>query len=208
MERHTWIHTISDYDSSSNKSLFKFYREKGKEKEQQTALVNSKNIYAQAKLIVDKLPNVTDNELLKAKDLLSTGVLSGTPEYQEAQKQLPQVNKLAIEINKKREKIAQEKAKEEKKKEKEKEEAGLNGKGKRLRAKHPEWSLDDVDSISRGSIQIGMNKEQVAAAWGRPYKVNKSVGSYGTHEQWVMHEYGNTYVYFEDGICTSMQGVK
>lgn len=53
-----------------------------------------------------------------------------------------------------------------------------------------------------------MTKEQVEEAWGTPYKINYSTGAYGTHEQWVMHEFGSTYVYFENGIMTSLQQSK
>ena len=56
--------------------------------------------------------------------------------------------------------------------------------------------------IHKGEVRIGMTTEQCRAAWGRPERVNRSVGSYGVHEQWV---YGRTYLYFEDGVMTSFQ---
>ena len=53
-------------------------------------------------------------------------------------------------------------------------------------------------------VRIGMSQEEVLqSSWGRPERVNRSVYSFGTHEQWV---YGSgNYLYFEDGKLTSMQ---
>ena len=56
--------------------------------------------------------------------------------------------------------------------------------------------------ISKGQVMIGMTTEQARAAWGRPRDINRSVGSFGVHEQWC---YSNSYLYFEDGILTSWQ---
>ena len=61
----------------------------------------------------------------------------------------------------------------------------------------------DVINAKRQGVSIEMTKEQVlASSWGRPQKVNKTHGSFGTHEQWV---YGGGYLYFENGILTSVQ---
>jgi len=56
--------------------------------------------------------------------------------------------------------------------------------------------------IHEKRVQIGMTTEQCRAAWGRPRDINRSVGSFGVHEQWC---YSNSYLYFEDGILTSWQ---
>lgn len=49
-----------------------------------------------------------------------------------------------------------------------------------------------------------MDRDQVIAAWGKPYKINETIESWGKHEQWVMHEdIGSDYIYFENGILTS-----
>lgn len=50
---------------------------------------------------------------------------------------------------------------------------------------------------------IGMTAEQVkASTWGSPQKINKDTYSWGVREQWV---YGNgKYIYFEDGVVTSI----
>lgn len=47
-----------------------------------------------------------------------------------------------------------------------------------------------------------MTTEHCRAAWGSPDDINRSVGSFGPHEQWVC---GSTYLYFEDGVLTSFQ---
>jgi hypothetical protein len=55
----------------------------------------------------------------------------------------------------------------------------------------------------REGVRLGMTREDVlASSWGRPRKVNSTTNRYGTHEQWV---YDGGYLYFEDGILTSVQ---
>jgi hypothetical protein len=51
-------------------------------------------------------------------------------------------------------------------------------------------------------IALGMTKEMVIDSWGEPKDINRTVGSWGIHEQWV---YGSAYLYFENGILTSWQ---
>jgi hypothetical protein len=54
-----------------------------------------------------------------------------------------------------------------------------------------------------GGVSIGMSEAKVlASCWGKPRKKNITEGVGGRHEQWV---YGNNYLYFEDGILTSIQ---
>lgn len=79
---------------------------------------------------------------------------------------------------------------------------------------HPEWSENAKQDILRGTIKIGMTQTMVLTAWGSPYNTNRTVGSWGTHEQWVYQfviyalfetiEYYK-YLYFEDGILTAFQ---
>ena len=62
-------------------------------------------------------------------------------------------------------------------------------------------------AIARGRIMVGMTASQVRRSWGSPSKVNRSVGSYGTHEQWV-YDRGiakSQYVYLENGVVSSIQ---
>ena len=75
----------------------------------------------------------------------------------------------------------------------------------RLIAAHGEWSNGDLSTIMCGWIQRGMTADQVRASWGAPSDVNRSVGSWGVHEQWVFGSSSATYVYLENGIVTSWQ---
>ncbi len=78
--------------------------------------------------------------------------------------------------------------------------------------------LDDAtrNRILQGKVAIGMTTEQVIASWGRPHDINRTVGSWGVHEQWVYgytKYYGSgvsgfvstSYLYFENGLLTSWQ---
>ena len=49
-----------------------------------------------------------------------------------------------------------------------------------------------------------MTKEQATDLLGYPNDNNRSVGSWGVHEQWVYEAQG-VYLYFENGILTSYQ---
>lgn len=58
--------------------------------------------------------------------------------------------------------------------------------------------------ISRPDPQIGMTKEEVReSTWGEPKRIHKTSNTYGITEQWV-YEY-HKYIYFDDGIVTSIQ---
>lgn len=63
------------------------------------------------------------------------------------------------------------------------------------------------DAMMDGRVMRGMSQEQVRNAWGNPSKINKSIGSYGVHEQWVYERGrgGSQYIYFENGAVSSMQ---
>lgn len=56
--------------------------------------------------------------------------------------------------------------------------------------------------IRQKRVSIGMTTCMAIAAWGRPERINQSVGGYGLHEQWA---YPANYLYFEDGILKSYQ---
>lgn len=62
-------------------------------------------------------------------------------------------------------------------------------------------------AIATSKIMVGMTAEQARRSWGAPTKINRSIGTYGTHEQWV-YDLGRSrsqYVYIENGIVASMQ---
>ncbi len=58
-------------------------------------------------------------------------------------------------------------------------------------------------AILKKQVHIGMTTEECKASWGRPTRINRTSNAYGTHEQWC-YGYSN-YLYFEDGILTSIQ---
>jgi ribosomal protein L37AE/L43A len=72
----------------------------------------------------------------------------------------------------------------------------------KLRDKHPDWSLDDCETILKGQVRVGFTKDQAITAWGRPEDINRTTSAYGTSEQWV---YGYNYLYFDDGVLTTIQ---
>lgn len=53
-----------------------------------------------------------------------------------------------------------------------------------------------------GYYWIGMTDKMARISLGEPRSINRTVGTWGVHEQWV---YYNIYLYFEDGILTSFQ---
>jgi hypothetical protein len=75
--------------------------------------------------------------------------------------------------------------------------------GKRIaniRAK--KWPANIEKAIIDNKILLGMTDEQVRMAWGKPETINRSVGSWGIHEQWA---YGSTYLYFENELLKNYQ---
>lgn len=56
--------------------------------------------------------------------------------------------------------------------------------------------------LKQGYYWIGMTREMATISLGSPNDINRTVGSWGVHEQWV---YDNLYLYFENGILTSYQ---
>jgi hypothetical protein len=63
------------------------------------------------------------------------------------------------------------------------------------------------DAIAQRKVSIGMNSDEVLASWGQPSKINKTVSSSGTAEQWVYNRggYKSQYVYLENGIVRTIQ---
>lgn len=56
--------------------------------------------------------------------------------------------------------------------------------------------------LFEGYYWIGMTREMARISLGKPTTINKSVGSWGVHEQWV---YYSTYLYFKNDILSSFQ---
>jgi hypothetical protein len=63
-------------------------------------------------------------------------------------------------------------------------------------------SQEIAEKIMAKKIWLGMTSAMALESWGKPSDINRSVGSWGVHEQWI---YGDTYLYFEDGVLTSWQ---
>lgn len=45
-------------------------------------------------------------------------------------------------------------------------------------SEHPEWSIKEVEKIRNGEIDLGMTKEMVKAAWGKPRYINETDSQY------------------------------
>ncbi len=57
-------------------------------------------------------------------------------------------------------------------------------------------------AIMSGEIIIGMSRDMVIASWGTPDEIASSRSTFDDHEQWI---YGDTYIYFENGILNAWQ---
>lgn len=76
-------------------------------------------------------------------------------------------------------------------------------KAKRLATLTKKYGSANAKKIIDGYVVIGFSKQMCREAWGEPNSINKSTGSWGTHEQWV---YGSgSYLYFENGKLSSIQ---
>jgi hypothetical protein len=60
----------------------------------------------------------------------------------------------------------------------------------------------EVALVRAEKIQLGMSEAALLCSWGRPQSVNRSVGVWGEHKQYI---YGRVYVYVENGKVTSWQ---
>lgn len=111
-----------------------------------------------AKILIES-NGLVDWELSSAKTSLES-INSSMPEYKEAQELLPVITKRMADV-----------------KEGKTEQELFTLGGKRIHARHPNWSANVCNTIAKKQINIGMTTEQVAAAWGRPYHINKTTGS-------------------------------
>lgn len=75
-------------------------------------------------------------------------------------------------------------------------------KAKRKTELTKKFGAANANLILEGKVRIGMTKAMCEASWGYPDDINKLIGSWGTHEQWV---YGNSYLYFEGNKLTAIQ---
>lgn len=75
-------------------------------------------------------------------------------------------------------------------------------KAKRKAELAKKYGVSNANLIIDGKVRIGMTKAMCRESWGQPDDVNTSIGSWGTHEQWV---YGSSYLYFEGNKLTAIQ---
>ena len=65
------------------------------------------------------------------------------------------------------------------------------------------YGTEEGTAIYENKIWIGMSREQLLESWGRPWDINRTVYSWGVHEQFCYP--GSRFVYVEDGEVTSWQ---
>jgi hypothetical protein len=65
------------------------------------------------------------------------------------------------------------------------------------------WPEPIKQAVLDRSVEIGMTREQVAAAWGRPNTINETIRATSREEQWVYP--GSSYLYFRNGTLTTIQ---
>ena len=108
-------------------------------------------------------------------------------------------------------KVIEEKENYQKIKEKEKrvQEAKIESQRKKIASKEldekmlKKYGQKTFGQMKQGYYWVGMNREMLEYSLGEPDDINKSVGSWGTNEQWV---YGNgLYIYLENDKVTSYQ---
>jgi len=66
------------------------------------------------------------------------------------------------------------------------------------------WGETSYYKLKNGEYWLGMTKEQLEFSHGNPTKVNRTVGSWGIHEQWIYRS-EDIIFYLEDDILTSFQ---
>lgn len=62
-------------------------------------------------------------------------------------------------------------------------------------------------AVLNGDIFIGMDAAAARASWGKPHRINRTVGPGYEREQWVYdrHDYKRDYVYVVNGVVVSWQ---
>ncbi len=59
--------------------------------------------------------------------------------------------------------------------------------------------------IKERKVWIGMTAELAVMSWGKPSDINRTTNANGTREQWVYGSSARNYLYFDNGILTSIQ---
>jgi len=78
-----------------------------------------------------------------------------------------------------------------------------------FKRRFPTWIDEICALVAAEELALGMTAEMARASWGRPSDINRSVGSWGVHEQWVYNAltryHSARYIYFENGVLASWQ---
>ena len=59
--------------------------------------------------------------------------------------------------------------------------------------------------IFNGLLFLGYTKQMALDSWGEPEYINKTTTKAGIHEQWVYDTLNHKYLYFDNGILTTIQ---
>ena len=74
---------------------------------------------------------------------------------------------------------------------------------RRLKKKY--GAINAIAILGKG-YAIGWTEDMIRESLGIPYDINRSVGSWGVHEQWIYRmDYKTIYIYFENGKVRSFQ---
>jgi hypothetical protein len=74
---------------------------------------------------------------------------------------------------------------------------------KREKEAMTKYGIKTYNKLKGGYFWIGITREMAIISLGNPIDINKTVGSWGVHEQWVYNN--NMYLYFENDKLTSYQ---
>lgn len=76
-----------------------------------------------------------------------------------------------------------------------------------IQKEFPGFSFSKAAQCKNGNPWKGMSKRMARLCLGNPYEINRTIGSYGTHEQWVYNALYTSamYVYFDNGKLTTIQ---
>lgn len=65
------------------------------------------------------------------------------------------------------------------------------------------YGTNNANLIMDKKVKIGFSKTMCVESWGEPESINKTIGSYGVHEQCAYS--ADSYLYFENGKLTTIQ---
>ncbi len=73
------------------------------------------------------------------------------------------------------------------------------------------FASDEMRLIQNRRVAIGMTEDALACSWGKPHKINRSTGGWGTRAQWIYPstdtslDASRTYIYVENGRVSAWQ---